>query len=648
MARYITYLIFSALGIALLVSSILFFNVSFLQDFTSISPDRNIASSEAREMISLARMTFIIIALIIISFPYYYRYLPHPRIISLHKRNRHSIYFAIALLLILAIYFSSMFISDYQFTRLNERPAGRFSALLYAYKTAAHFVNTFSSLISTEEVDVNKIDLPIYKLLIKEEDIERLNSDLPASGEEYVDGYMIYGNTTYLIKARYRGDSKLHWYFEKKSWRINIKDEQTIISSSKFNLINPKYKSHMQTLLGYYVSDRLGLITPRSYHVAVFLNNEYIGVYYYNDQIDEMFINMLGKTHGDIYFGDTNQSLFETAERWDIMSTYDGNKGRARQNIRYLISAINADDTEFYKFFNQHLGEDYIRFYAYNALIGDAHVSEVANHKLYLDPEKKIFEPVVWDQITFSDANSALDPDHNSLFNKTSRIPEYMHTKNLYLKRFMEELPENLIIDYIDNTTKNIEYEITHDKYKDSRFPPWTLSNSEWRESVQELKESVRARYAFIRKKLNTTFINMSIAGNKVLFDVDGVSTAETAPIFTFDGNDCPRAYKDLNFDLAAEDEEMIPAKCNSNKIYLNTQVLYPGKNGPLRYVYIIENPHQILDVSIQAHNSITEAKVYPTINFVNSTLELPQIPKTESIHPWILQNLSETQKNKG
>lgn len=648
MAKYITYLLLPFLGLALLAASILFLNVPFLQNFAFISPDRSIASPEAREMISLARAAFILIGLLLIAFPLYSRYIPRFKAANLHKRNKDPVYLAAILLLVIIVYFSAMFISDFYFTKSNERPSGKLSVFLYTYKTAEHFMNTFFAIVSTEDLNVDRIDLPVYKLFIKEEDIDRLNSNLPSSGEEYVDGYLTYGNDTYSIKARYRGDSKLHWYFKKKSWRINLKDKQAINSSSKFNLINPKYKSHMQTLLGYYISDKLGLITPRSYHVVVFLNNDYQGVYYYSDQIDELFINMTGRVPGDIYFGDTNQSLFEEAERWDIMSAYDGNTGRARQNIRHLVSAVKAQDIDFYSFFNSYLKDDYIRFYAYNVLIGDAHVSEVANHKFYFDPEKKIFEPVVWDQITFSDTNSILDPDHNSIFNRTSRIPEYMHMKNIYLKQFMEELPESVILEYIDNTSKSIEYEITHDKYKDSPFPPWTLSNSEWREAVQELKDSVIARYEFIREQLNISYVNISVAGNIIVFDVSGVSAVQADSTFILDGSGCLRLYKDLNLDFTAENNELIPAKCDGNKIHLDTQLLYPGKNGPLRYIYIIEDSRQIVGVSVDARNSITGSELSPMINFFSSVSKLPTMGKTESMHPWIFQTASNKTEGEG
>ena len=52
--------------------------------------------------------------------------------------------------------------------------------------------------------------------------LQQLDSNLPHSGFEYVEGGMLYDGAVQEVDL-YRGDNVYHWGFWKKSWRVKTK-----------------------------------------------------------------------------------------------------------------------------------------------------------------------------------------------------------------------------------------------------------------------------------------------------------------------------------------------------------------------------------------------------------------------------------------
>jgi len=552
--------------------------------------------------------------------------------------------FAFVLLLIFFIYILSIFAGNVYFTSMQPMvDKSKVKIFVDIYKVFIDFYQTSMTMIFTKEINKEMIDIPTYWMYAENKDLEKLNENLPDSGMNSIKGYLEFNNKTYEISARYRGDMYYHWNFKKKSWRINLKGKM-ISSSDKFNIINPKYDSHLRTLLGYHIAEKVSLISPRSYHVALFLNDEYQGVYYYSDQIDESFIQMLGKRRGDIIFGDVenDKNLFEDVEYWDIQSMYDGDTERAKQNIKQFISSINySDEKKFYDFFNKYLGDEYLKFYAYNILLGDYHVDENHNHKFYFNPDNEMFEPIVWDQASFSVIDLPINSDHNAIFKKIILIPEFVEKKNKYIKEFIDEVSEEEILEYINAVSEEIEYEIEHDKYKDSMFPPWTLSNKEWHASVEQLKNDVSKRYAFLHKELGKANATIYVVNNEILvIDVDGISPSRLTIIFESQepsGDTCVYLRKDKKRSNKSENYGSQEIYCtkNSKGIHVQLETLYPGYNGPLRYIYLMETTNKAVIKEIEAYNTIILSEINVDLVYVDSMDEVPDIKKSTSLHPW-------------
>ena len=56
----------------------------------------------------------------------------------------------------------------------------------------------------------------------------RLNSNLPHSGFEYVDGAVLNDGSFDKVSMRYRGDHAYHWMYHKKSLRVKTTKIKTL------------------------------------------------------------------------------------------------------------------------------------------------------------------------------------------------------------------------------------------------------------------------------------------------------------------------------------------------------------------------------------------------------------------------------------
>jgi len=126
--------------------------------------------------------------------------------------------------------------------------------------------------------------LKSFYIHVDQKDIQILNSDLPDSGkEQYINGYMKISkkNELYKIKLRYRGNNPFHWLYDQKSLRIKLENNHLYQMETTFNLINPPHEFSIIDTISYAMSRELGVMSPKFYHVKVYINNKYMGVYLY-------------------------------------------------------------------------------------------------------------------------------------------------------------------------------------------------------------------------------------------------------------------------------------------------------------------------------------------------------------------------------
>ena len=253
--------------------------------------------------------------------------------------------------------------------------------------------------------------LRVVDLFSAKQSLESLNSRLPQSGWEYHPALLRYPNgKLYNVELRYRGDMFYHWALKKKSWRVKTKKKRLFEEMQRFNLIVPKRPALLNNYIAYELAKKMELIAPKTEVVSMRLNGKNRGIHILTEQIREELLRTNGKIPGDIYVGDltwknsyrgSGNRLYQNARFWEKAAV---NSKRPESSFRPLEKLIDilgepesdANHAELLGILDVHA---WARYSAYLALAQTAHVDDAHNWKLYFDPARGVFEPVVWDPV---------------------------------------------------------------------------------------------------------------------------------------------------------------------------------------------------------------------------------------------------------
>ena len=239
-------------------------------------------------------------------------------------------------------------------------------------------------------------------------EIRKLNTQLPHSGYGYVKGSLYTGNNIERVKIRYRGDYFYHWALYKKSLRIKTRKNQLYQGMRRFNLIAPKVPSFIHTQLSYELARYLDLLAPHSEMVEVNINGKRMGVYELVEQLSETTLRRQQRMPGDIYSGELVQkdevigvpnNVFHSPWFWEKTAVNNHYPEQSRAPLAALLELLKRPAAEH----NQRRLSELLdmaawgRFSAFETLTQSFHFDNVHNWRLYYDPAKERFEPVVWD-----------------------------------------------------------------------------------------------------------------------------------------------------------------------------------------------------------------------------------------------------------
>ncbi len=240
--------------------------------------------------------------------------------------------------------------------------------------------------------------------------LQRLDSNLPHSGFEYVEGGLFHGGAVQEVDLRYRGDNVYHWGFWKKSWRVKTKRGALYKGMRKFNLVAPRTTGLLNNYLSYRLASLMGLISPQAEVVNVALNGENLGVFILTEQLEESTIRRHGKMPGDLYSGELvgrdayqgiENMLFDHPGVWTKAAVNNHFAEEALEPLERLIRVIeDARDEAGQRALSELVDlEAFGRFSAFESLACCVHTDSLHNWRLYYDPWETCFVPIVWDPV---------------------------------------------------------------------------------------------------------------------------------------------------------------------------------------------------------------------------------------------------------
>ncbi|HEX5054287.1 MAG TPA: CotH kinase family protein [Planctomycetota bacterium] len=252
------------------------------------------------------------------------------------------------------------------------------------------------------------LQLRSIQLFVADADLAKLDEDLPYSGLEYVDGLLVYPDGLHKVSVRYRGDFLKHWGYDKKSIRVRTKATDLFGGFRSFNLIVPKFPEQLNNYLAYRLATTLGLIAPHCELVNVFLNGRNTGLHEFTEQLDEGTLRRHDRMPGDLYAGELisksqyagmSNDVFDHPLLWEKVAAnnhYDLDSHAPLEALTTVLrgSPSEASQAELSRLLDM---DAWGRFGAFELLTQTHHFDEVHNWRLFWDPWRLKFEPVVWD-----------------------------------------------------------------------------------------------------------------------------------------------------------------------------------------------------------------------------------------------------------
>ena len=197
--------------------------------------------------------------------------------------------------------------------------------------------------------------LRTVSLYVPESTLAEIDSNLPHSGFQYVDGGLWDGDKLREVEVRYRGDNIYHWGYFKKSWRIKTKKDTTFEGMRRFNLIAPITAEIVNNHLSYLLASSMGLVTPRSELVNATVNGKPSGIYVLTEQLSELTLRRQGLMPGDLYSGEVYgresyrgvpNRLFTHPGLWEKVAVNNHYAEESMAPLKHLVSLIRAPQTD--------------------------------------------------------------------------------------------------------------------------------------------------------------------------------------------------------------------------------------------------------------------------------------------------------------
>lgn len=352
----------------------------------------------------------------------------------------------------------------------------------YEYDSIKRRIKTF--LLSSVSADSK---LPVINIRVPQTELAKLNSHLPQSGFQYVNGTIVTDDGPIKIKYRYRGDFPVHWSYHKKSLRIKTTKKKLFHGIRAFNLQAPKFDMQINNFLSYKLAEEMGLLVPRSELVAVTLNGKRIGTHIFVEQLEEMTLRHRLVMPGDIYRGEIigkdrylisgygGKKLFDVPGFWDKMSVnnhYDENDIYPLKEMIEQIRSLDFEESQ--KRLSEIMDmEAWGRFSAYESLTNTYHFDNVHNWRMYYDPWLQKMVPIVWDTTGWMEnwrvpesKGKAIAPQAMSdLHFKLYQNGDFIRARHAALVEFFESGADERFVKFANETVETLIRESKNDPY---------------------------------------------------------------------------------------------------------------------------------------------------------------------------------------
>ena len=367
---------------------------------------------------------------------------------------------------------------------------------------------------------------------------------------------------TKKIDIRLKGDGFDHFLWDKMSFRIKLKKEDSLFGMRVFSLQHPQTRGYLYEWIFHEMLKREGIIYLRYDFIDVTLNGKHLGIYALEEHFEKRLIENNKRREGPIICFE--EDLISKAPKhlmermsFEVPAVKLYRPDKTMEDPGLYKNFITAKDL-LESFRSNRLGLDQIfdckllaRYFAILDLLGAQHAAGYGNLKLYYNPVTSLLEPIGFD----AEINLELPKfveywqnyyamiDSRSMFNRIFSDKKFF---SLYLKE-LERLSKK---SYLDNFFEDIEGEL---KQKlaiiYTNYPQYVYSNDIFYQNQKDLKRILspeRGIYAYLKEH----------SGNNLVLEI---GTAQQIPIEILSVD-----YNNMTFELLQENNLLSPAKPNN------------------------------------------------------------------------------------
>ncbi|MEH7749434.1 CotH kinase family protein [Neobacillus drentensis] len=355
-----------------------------------------------------------------------------------------------------------------------------------------------------------------YEILINPKWLRKLDNDI--WNDELVPAVLKMGEDRISIKLAYRGNVIREK--KKKSYRIVFQKPYKVNGAHEIHL-NAEFSdvSLSRNKLSLDFFDRIGVISPHSKHVMLYINGYNKGIYLEIESFDQYLLEKRKMPDGAIIYATNNRANFslltkkkEIKKRLDQGYTLKYGKKDTMVELQNFIAMINAlSNDDFEKEIPKVLDvEKYLRWVA-GAVCVQNYDGFIHNYALYKNDETGLYEISPWDYDGTWGRNlhgRKLDHDYVPLtgYNTLSaRLFHFSHYRHLYNEILSNILENDFTLDVqkplINDLFENLKPYISLDPYLD-----YTAETLEQEKKVYF--NFIKNRNAYLKEEL-TSFIKV-------------------------------------------------------------------------------------------------------------------------------------------
>ena len=348
-----------------------------------------------------------------------------------------------------------------------------------------------NQVVKESSVNIEMTDLD-YSLLQKYRDEALREKVISKRLKKEFEGFLKYKGKTYKIGIRLKGDWTDHLVGDKWSYRIKVKDGQTIMGFKSFSIQSPMIRDYLQEWVVHEACEREGILTTSFDYVPVSINGIDFGLYNVEEHFEKQLVESRKRREGPILkfsedgFWESNLYQKEHGKRPGkpfyesaIISCFNSKKVRksAKLNGQFLIAQnlmlkYKNGDADLENIINV---EQYAKTHALMDLGNVYHSFAWHNQRFYYNPVTSRLELIVYDCYSgpgnarhrdvgvygnFSSGVHIKEPSHYgriSAFDDPSFQKQYLKYLRKYSsKKYVNNLIESLKSD-IDSLSQKIK-----------------------------------------------------------------------------------------------------------------------------------------------------------------------------------------------